>query len=179
MQYELIAQIVGSNFPTVLSVVALLLLLALYWWKVIPEMEKLRTENASLRTDLESSQSRVEELEEGQTEGLSTAAEVAIQQLTEDLNKLGLMLTNRDGGSSELLSEVKGTLDSVSKICARLRSDSSGTSESVSDILQSVHEIQGQLHRLHQRVHSLTSAVYSTNPGGQSDRDRLTDLRTL
>ncbi|WOL24668.1 membrane protein [Yersinia phage fHe-Yen9-02] len=161
MFLDILGQILGSNFPTALSVFAVLAGGLFYWFKVLPQMDHYK------------------ELKKKEEEG-SFQTDQTLSDLSEIKRAVELLAENAPVDSLDL----KESLDSLYKgmqrferSLAQASRDNQNATEVISEMRLAIQEMCLEISAVKQRVQSLSSAVYSST--GSRDRENFSDLREL
>ncbi|EBY9527545.1 hypothetical protein D5P86_01005 [Salmonella enterica subsp. enterica serovar Infantis] len=168
MWAELLGQMLASNFATVLSVVALVVGGAFYYWWVLPRLE-----------ELEQTKARIVELESEQ--GLTPldhdllAADMAqIKRVLQTISD-SAPVDNLD--VKEGLNSVLRAMQRFERIISQQSKDHQASVELMHEVLSSLGLQQQELEKLGLRLQSISSSLYTT-PNAQGNAE-LNDLRAL
>ena len=157
---DVLGLLLGSNFPTFISVAGIVVLSAGYYFYVLPRLDRLK------------------ELEDKESEGAFESTEVvdSLKNIQEAVSLLA------ESGPVDNLDFKEG-IDSIYKAIQRferqlttMSKDTRDGNEVQQEILRTMHELRMEITVLRQRVQSISSALYqSTGTTGGA----LGDLREL
>ncbi|AQT28573.1 hypothetical protein YOLOSWAG_90 [Erwinia phage vB_EamM_Yoloswag] len=160
MWTDLIGQILGSNFPTILSVIVAVAAIIGYYFYVLPRLERLKELEAKEEAGTFDSSESKEQL-------------ALIQQAITAMAEAGPVdnLDFKEGIDSiyKAMQRFERTLSTISK-------DAKDGTEIQQEILRTVHDMRLELTGLRQRVQSISGALYQTTGtagGGFSDLREL------
>lgn len=157
--FDILGQLLGSNTPTILSCLALVIAGIYFYVKVIPDREALKEYR---RKEAEGS------LGSSQVSTEIEAVKTAINKLLEE---------NPNSSSAKMLSDILRATHELERSLNALGRDTQFTTGVVRDLMQAVNDLHTEVSLVRQKLHSLSGAIYSTT--GAHDDDRLGDLRNL
>lgn len=165
--WDLLGQIVASNFATVLSVCCLIVGAGYYYWKVIPmieECEQIKQRNAELEAN-----PRVSD---------NTALFEA--ELAEVMKALKTFMDSTQIDSLDVKEGLNSVLRAVQRferINSQQSLDHQASVELMREVLAGINGQKIELEKLGLRLQSISSLLYTTpNASGNSE---LNDLRAL
>lgn len=166
--WDLLGQIVASNFATVLSVCCLILGAGYYYWKIIPMME-----------ECEQIKQRNAELEANPRTSTNTAMYEA--ELAEVVKALKTFTESTQIDSLDMKEGLNSVLRAVQRF-ERINTQQSIDHQTSVDLMREVLDgINGQKHELEKlslRLQSISSLLYTTpNAPGNSESNDLRALR--
>jgi len=157
---EVLGLLLGSNFPTFLSVVGLIALSAGFYFYVLPRLDRLK--------ELEAKESAGAFESTGVVDNLK-----AIQEAVTAMAESG-PVDNLD--FKEGIDSIYKAIQRFERQLSTMSKDTRDGNEVQQEILRNLHEMRMELTVLRQRVQSISSALYQTTgtTGGA-----LSDLREL
>lgn len=165
--WDLLGQIVASNFATVLSVCCLIIGSGFYWWKVVPMIEQ----NEEYKT-------KIAELEATAAAPSNTEAYAAeLADIVRALREFTESSQIDSLDTKEGLNSVFRAVQRFERINSQQSLDHQASVELMREVLAGIQGQQIELERLGLRLQSISSLLYTTpNAPGNSE---LNDLRAL
>lgn len=175
MESQLIARILSSNFPTILSMGLCLALIAYYWYIHLPKLESKDVQLAELEQEI----ARLKEEVPAQP-----LPENALSEMLQALDEVVSKVEASDGLSPQFKQSWMNLMKQQDRSIGLLRHEVGMVSENINEILSEnatmrseVSEFRRQQHILLQRHKELSNAIYSQssprNPEGFNDLREL------